>query len=231
MRRLIPLLAVAFIRIVGATLRVRHVGSASIDRFNAEGKRYILSFWHAHLLFMLQSRFAHPIGVISSRSKDGDISAGVFKFYGVECVRGSSSKGGTGALRELIRMARRGRNIVFTPDGPRGPARVMKLGVVSAAQATGLPVIPVAFAADRKRNLRSWDRMVVPLPFSRVVFVYGEPIEIPRDGDVDEWGKVVERKMNELADDAETRVYELWKQGQRGRPTHTMPPAGDSTPR
>jgi lysophospholipid acyltransferase (LPLAT)-like uncharacterized protein len=229
MRRLIPWFAVVFIRLVGATLRIRHVRSASIDAYNAAGRRYILSFWHAHLMFMLQSRFAHPIGVISSKSKDGDISAGVFRFYGVECVRGSSSKGGTAALRELIRMAKRGRNIVFTPDGPKGPARVLKPGVVSAAQATGLPVIPIAFAAAHHKLLRSWDRMVVPMPFSKTIFLYGEPIEIPRDGDVVEWSAVVEKSMNDLVAEAESRLYELWNEGQAGRPAHTMPAAGETT--
>lgn len=231
MRRFIPIFAAAFIQVLGATLRVRHVRSATIDAYNAAGRRYILSFWHAHLLLMLRSRFAHPIGVISSKSKDGDISAGVFKYYGVECVRGSSSKGGSGALRELIRMARRGRNIVFTPDGPRGPARVLKLGVVSAAQATGLPVIPVAFAASRRKMLSSWDRMVVPYPFARAIFLYGEPMEIPRDADVNAWAAIVEERMNALVEEAESRLYELWNEGERGRSPHTMRPAGDSTER
>lgn len=146
MRPVVSRSAWTFIRLLHATLRVRHVRPENLT----DQKQYIMSFWHEHLLLMLHSRFRKPIMVISSRSKDGDISAGVFLLAGVECVRGSSSKGGGSALRELIRGARNGRNIVFTPDGPTGPRRIAKSGVIFAAQATGLPVVPVALAAKKK---------------------------------------------------------------------------------
>jgi Uncharacterized protein conserved in bacteria len=135
-----------FIRVLKATLRLRHYQPENLERT----PQYIQTFWHEHLALMLFSRFRHPIMVMSSRSKDGDLSAGVFEYYGVECARGSSSRGGSGALREMIRRTRKGRNIVFTPDGPRGPRRIAKDGVIFAAQATGLPIVPVAFAAKKK---------------------------------------------------------------------------------
>jgi lysophospholipid acyltransferase (LPLAT)-like uncharacterized protein len=130
------LLISLFIRTLHATLRVRHVNAEHITG----APQYILSFWHGHLLLMLYSQFRRPIAVISSRSKDGDISAGVFEWFDVEVVRGSSTRGGTAARR----------NIVFTPDGSKGPARVAKDGVVYAAKTTGLPIIPIAFAAKKK---------------------------------------------------------------------------------
>src|SRR5205807_1015109 len=112
--------------------------------------QYVLAFWHAHLLLMLHSRYRRPITVMLSQSKDGEHMARVFDHYGAESARGSSTRGGTRALREMIRAARAGKNIVFTPDGPKGPPRVAKEGVVVAAQATGLPILPVAFAAKKK---------------------------------------------------------------------------------
>ena len=201
------LIASLFIRALHATLRIRHVRVEHIEKT----PQYILAFWHSHLLLMLHSRYRKPISVMISRSKDGEYIARVFDWYGVESARGSSHRGGSAALRELIREARAGKNIVFTPDGPKGPARVLKDGVVYAAQATALPIVPIAFAAKKKRLLRSWDRMVVPMPFSRAIFLYGEPIVVPRDGDVEEWRRAIEQRMNDLADEAENRFDELWK--------------------
>jgi lysophospholipid acyltransferase (LPLAT)-like uncharacterized protein len=146
--KLLYLLASIFVRTLHATLRVEHVHPENVART----PQYILSFWHAHLLLMLHSRFRRPIAVISSRSKDGEWAAQVFNWYDVEVVRGSSTRGGTAALRALLKATRSGRNIVFTPDGPKGPPRVAKDGVVYAAKTTGLPIIPIAFAAKKKSS-------------------------------------------------------------------------------
>lgn len=144
--KLISLLASLFIHALHATLRVRHVDVEHIERT----PQYILAFWHAHLLLMLHSRYRRPISVMISQSKDGEYIARVFDWYGVDSARGSTTRGGGAALRELIRAAREGKNIVFTPDGPKGPARIAQPGVIAAAQATQLPIIPIAFAAKKK---------------------------------------------------------------------------------
>ncbi len=144
--KLISLIASLFIRTLHATLRVKHVNVENIERT----PQYILAFWHSHLLLMLHSKYRKPISVMISQSKDGEYIARVFDWYGVDSARGSSTRGGGAALRELIRAAREGKNIVFTPDGPKGPARVVKQGTIAAAQATGLPIVPIAFAAKKK---------------------------------------------------------------------------------
>lgn len=115
--------------------------------------QYILAFWHAHMLLMLHSRFRKPITVMSSRSRDGEYMVNVFAWYGVRFVRGSSTRGGGTALRGFIRAARAGSNLVFTPDGPKGPARKVKDGIVYAAKMSGLPIVPIAFAAQKKNSL------------------------------------------------------------------------------
>ena len=201
-QRLLSFIGSLVIRTLHATLRVRHINVENI----LSVPQYIIAFWHDHLLLMLHTKFRRPITVMSSHSRDGDIAVGIYAHYGVATSRGSSTRGGMAGLRGLIRSARSGSNIVFTPDGPRGPARVAKEGIIVAAQATGLPIVPIAFAAKKKKLLSSWDRMVVPLPFTQVVFAYGTPIVIPRDGDVEEWRGRVERAMNELADFAEQEV-------------------------
>lgn len=146
MNRILYFLGAQLIRALHATLRVRHVQVENIESV----PQYIIAFWHAHLLLMLHSRYRKPIVVLISQSKDGELIARVFDWYGVESARGSSTRGATGALREMLRSARSGANIVFTPDGPKGPSRVAKDGVVYAAQATGLPIVPIAFAAKKK---------------------------------------------------------------------------------
>src|SRR5688572_28219005 len=146
--KLLALVASLFIRTLHATLRVTHVRAENL----VNTPRYILAFWHGHLLLMLHSRWHGPIAVMSSRSRDGEYIARVFPWYGVDVVRGSSSRGGIAALKGLLRKARDGKNIVFTPDGPKGPLRVAKDGVVYAAKVSGLPIVPIAFAAKKKSS-------------------------------------------------------------------------------
>ena len=144
--KFIAFVGAIFIRTLHATLRVRHVHVENIRNL----QQYIIAFWHDHLLLMLHSRYRRPISVIISQSRDGEMIARVFDWYGVESARGSSTRGGTAALREMIREAREGKNIAFTPDGPKGPPRILKEGVIAAARATGLPIVPIAFAAKKK---------------------------------------------------------------------------------
>jgi lysophospholipid acyltransferase (LPLAT)-like uncharacterized protein len=146
LNRILSFLGAHLIRLLHATLRVRHIRVENIERL----PQYIITFWHAHLLLMLHATYRKPVAVLISRSKDGELIARVFDWYGVGAIRGSSTRGASAALREMIRAARSGTSIVFTPDGPKGPARVAKDGVVYAARATGLPIIPIAFAAKKK---------------------------------------------------------------------------------
>jgi lysophospholipid acyltransferase (LPLAT)-like uncharacterized protein len=144
--KLLSLIASLFLHCLHLVIRVRHVGVKHVD----QTPQYILAFWHDHLLLMLHARYRRPIMGLISKSKDGEIIARVMELYGTEAARGSSTRGGGAALRELIRAAREGKNLAFTPDGPKGPRRIAKDGVVYAARATGLPVVPVAFAAKKK---------------------------------------------------------------------------------
>src|SRR5260370_17579608 len=116
--KLLSLLGYLFLRTLHATMRVRHVNAENLDG----QPRYILAFWHRHIILSLESRWRKPTTAIISRSKDGEIVSGVLHLYGAETARGSSTRGGEVALREILRDIRAGKNIAFTPDGPRGPA-------------------------------------------------------------------------------------------------------------
>ena len=231
--RVIPLLSALgalLIRVLYASLRVRHARAHHAD----DTPQFILAFWHECVLMSLHSRWRVPTKAIISRSKDGEIVAGVLERYGAETARGSSSRGGEIALREVLRDIRSGKNISLTPDGPKGPRRVVKEGVVFIAQASGLPIVPFHFTAKRKTLLRSWDRHIVPMPFSRALYVYGEPIVVPRDGDAETWRVAIEIAMNALADEAEREFDTLWASAPRRLPsvrnvTRAAPSATDTS--
>ena len=165
------------------------------------GGTYIAVFWHHHVAL---ASFFYPAGIrrvcLVSRSKDGELLAQTVALLGSHCVRGSSSaldgrnKGGASALREMVRAAEEGFHPVVTPDGPKGPPESVKMGVVSLAGLTGRPVVPIGFAASRCFRLSSWDKTVFPLPFTRIVVSYGEPVEVPQT----QSGEVLESRRAEL---------------------------------
>lgn len=203
---MIPLLGYLFLRTLHFVLRVRHVRLRNLEN----APQHVLVFWHECLLLSLHARWRRPTVNISSDSKDGDIAVKVLNRYGVNPARGSSTRGGSKALRQVLRAARDGANVAVTPDGPKGPRRVVKEGVVYIAQMSGLPIVPFYFTAKRKKRMRSWDKMIVPFPFSKAIYLYGEPIVVPRDGDVETWRLEVERAMNDLAEEAERDLDALW---------------------
>jgi lysophospholipid acyltransferase (LPLAT)-like uncharacterized protein len=160
------------------------------------GEPFILAFWHRHLLLMPYSYRGRRISVLVSQSRDGELIARTVARLGIDSTRGSSSRGGVSGMKTLLRKAAEGWDIAFTPDGPRGPLREVQPGVILAAAATGLPIQPVAVAASRAKLLRSWDRFLVPLPFSTVHFVYGEPFVVDRRGDTVEAAAELKRRLD-----------------------------------
>jgi lysophospholipid acyltransferase (LPLAT)-like uncharacterized protein len=117
--------------------------------------------------------------VLVSRHRDGELITRVIERMGFATARGSSTRGGEEGVMDMLRLAKEGRLLAITPDGPRGPAQRLKPGLVYLASRTGLPVVPVASAARRSFRLKSWDRFRIPRPFTRVVVAYGEPIAVP----------------------------------------------------
>jgi hypothetical protein len=186
-------------------VRVRRHGDAAQRRWEADGERFIIAFWHRHLLLMPYVYRGRRISVLVSASRDGELIARTVERLGIDSSRGSTSRGGAVGLRELLRKAKAGYDLAFTPDGPRGPAGVVQPGVILAAAATGFPIQPVAYAATRRRRLKSWDRFVVPLPLATVHFVLGEPLAVPRDAEVPAYAEELGRRLHA----AEARAEEL----------------------
>jgi lysophospholipid acyltransferase (LPLAT)-like uncharacterized protein len=195
--------AAGFIRALRATVRLRHHGDERMRMWERDGSHFILAFWHRHLLLMPYAYKGRRISVLVSQSTDGELIARTVARLGIDSSRGSSSRGGIAGMRSLLRKAAEGWDIAFTPDGPRGPLREVQAGVILAAAATGLPILPVAVAATRAKLLRSWDRFVVPLPFSTVHFVYGEPLAVERRGDTVEAAAELKRRLEMAEAEAE----------------------------
>lgn len=161
--------------------RVEEAGEVRPVRPPLRLARAVHALWHEHLLPLTMAHRGQEAVALVSEHRDGEILTRVLDGLGIEAARGSSTRGGQAGLRAMVRAGRRGRPLAFTPDGPRGPARSCKPGVVRAAAETGLPIVPLAAAADRYRRLASWDRFLVPAPLARVYLSRGEPLEVPAD--------------------------------------------------
>jgi len=162
---------------------------------NSDGDQLcILAGWHNRLalgpaLYRRHFQKRSPrrrMAALVSASKDGGVLATAMELQGVLPIRGSSSRRGAQALRELVTAARQGCDLVLTPDGPRGPRYVVQEGVIAAAQLTGLPIIPTAYTLRWKWTLNTWDRFQVPLPFSHCTVHFGPPIRVPRECSLEE---------------------------------------------
>jgi lysophospholipid acyltransferase (LPLAT)-like uncharacterized protein len=178
-----PRLAYAYIRFLRATMRLEWRGRERLEVLRRDGGSFILAFWHSRLVMM---PYVYPGGrltVLSSRHRDSEMLARVLVRLGLDLSKGSSSSGGAAGLRDILRKTRAGFDVAFTPDGPKGPRRVVKPGVVAAARLSGLPILPVAFSARPAWRLRSWDRTLVPRPFARGLYLYGEPLVVPRSAE------------------------------------------------
>ncbi len=185
--RLVPLAAVlitGLLLILRHTLRLRFVHGDEIFARWARGERVILAFWHDRLVLMpFANQSGQRVCIMVSRHRDGELITRAVRPLGIETARGSSTRGWAGGLKAMLRAHRAGANLAFAPDGPRGPRHVAKSGVVQVARATGAVIVPVGAAARWARRLGSWDRLIVPFPGSKGVYLAGAPIAVPAGAD------------------------------------------------
>ncbi|MDE2851891.1 MAG: DUF374 domain-containing protein [Acidobacteriota bacterium] len=171
---------------VTATWRLRHLeGGEHLER--ALQPPAMLACWHEQtaLSLLLVRRYLLPAGgpvsILASHSADGELSARIGKAWGIRVTRGSTSRGGRDAALHLYGELRRHRStLLLMPDGPRGPAREAKPGGIVLAATSGAPIVPAGIAAARAFRVRSWDRMTIGLPFTRVAVAVGEPMVLER---------------------------------------------------
>lgn len=171
-----------YIRLVRATGYWRVEGAQIPAGFWRENKPFILAFWHGRIMMMPYCwRRDKAINMLISQHRDGQFIARTVAHFGIDTVAGSSSKGGSAALRSMLRSLKQGQSVGITPDGPRGPRMRASDGVVHVARMSGVPVIPCGFSAKSRKLLGSWDRFTVAFPFTKGVFVWGEPVHVSAD--------------------------------------------------
>ncbi|HEU5217309.1 MAG TPA: lysophospholipid acyltransferase family protein [Gemmatimonadales bacterium] len=167
--------------LVSALARTWRVETLHEDRWRSlvdQKRPHVFLLWHDALLPLLWRHRGHGVTIVVSEAQDGQYLAEYARRLGYREARGSSTRGGVRALIGVVKILRAGGAAAFTPDGPRGPRREFKGGVLLAAQRSGALVLPLHAAADRAWRLSSWDRFLVPRPFARVRIAYGTPFEV-----------------------------------------------------
>ena len=184
-------LIAAYIRLVWATGRWEIVNGALPENLRRAQKPFIMAFWHGRLLMMpAMWPTTSRMHVLISMHRDGEIIARAVGSFGLGTVRGSAAKpgstrdkGGAAALRTMLKLLKANEYVAITPDGPRGPRMRATDGVLTVARMSGAPILPCTVSCRSRVILNTWDKFLIPLPFTRGVVAWGDPIEIPRDAD------------------------------------------------
>lgn len=162
-----------------STLKIRLIHSGILKELRRQQKNFILAVWHEYAIFSVLAHEGQNIHVLVSQHFDGEVIARILRVFGNKAIRGSSTRGGKQAYSKMKSKMESGRfEAAFTPDGPTGPRRQAKLGVVRLASETGAAIVPIGVAASHYKRMRSWDRMLLILPFSKCVLYYGKPFRV-----------------------------------------------------
>lgn len=191
------------------TLRIEYVGDDALRARWARGERAIVTFWHNRLLLVPLIASGVPMCIMVSQHRDGEMMTKVLNAWGVSTVRGSASRGGVSGFLRLVGAYRHGENLAVLPDGPRGPRYVAKPGVVHLAKSVGAPIYPMAYAPSRCVRLRSWDQLIIPLPFARIMIEVGAPVIVPTHADDDQLDRSrveLERTLNALTQSVDAKA-------------------------
>jgi len=202
--------AAQYIRLAWYSGRWDVKGKENIDRFYDAGQPCIVCLWHGRLLMTTFGwQKDRPLKMLISAHRDGKLIANTVKHVGIDHITGSTSKGGTAALRTALRCLKTGEYVGITPDGPRGPRMRISPGVMSLAKLSGVPVVPITFSVKRGKYFSSWDRFLLAYPFSRGIIQWGEPVTVARDADEDALNEARERLeeiMNNLTRNADEYI-------------------------
>jgi lysophospholipid acyltransferase (LPLAT)-like uncharacterized protein len=212
-----------YIRFVYVANRWSVEGDEWPRRLTGEGRTFIVAFWHGRLLMMPPAwHQLTSFHMLISAHRDGRIIAGAMTYFGIDTIAGSTSRGGSYALRAMLKRLKEGGCVGITPDGPRGPAMTVSIGTVNIARLARVPILPLTYATSRRRVLATWDRFHLALPFGHGVYLWGEPIEIANE--LDEAGLERARHL------VETRMVEMVRNADRrfGHDTLILPIAADA---
>lgn len=203
---LVARMGASVIRLLGATWRIRVEDEELFERARTMSPRVIFAVWHGRMLPFAFTHRNRRVHVLASQHRDGEMLGQTIRRLGFGHVRGSSTRGGTGAILGLVETVRAGFDAGLTVDGPRGPRGVVKAGVVEVARQTGAAIVPITSASDRHRAFKSWDAFELPLPFAHVVLRYGTPMLVDPDADrvaLEARRQDVERELTRITSEAD----------------------------
>lgn len=195
------------IYLLGKTYRKEIVGREFEQSLFEKDINPVYALWHGRIFFFpYYYRWQSRLYCLVSPSIDGEIIAGILRLFRLNVVRGSSYKEGGKAFRELIRVVKGGSSAAIIVDGSRGPAFKVQGGVIQLARLGGVPILPLTYSAEKAIVLNSWDRFIIPRPFSRVVVIFGEPVYVDRDlsvEQIEEKRLELEQRLNEITERAD----------------------------
>ncbi len=213
----LALLGYIVLKLLYSSLRWEKNSIRDYDKWLPENNPKIGAFWHSRQLMLglffsarNRGRYIKRAVVLISRSNDGRIIAQIMRYVGIASVAGSSSRGGAVALKQILDELKSGSGIVITPDGPKGPARRLKPGIVKLAQQSGRPVYAMAYAAEKCWRFNSWDGMFLPKPFSRAVVMVGKAVFVPAELSSEQLGLYrlkIEAEINRVTDLVDNYEY------------------------
>ena len=203
---LVGILGRFFIDLLFCTMKIDSKGFEKVKPIISSG-RFIFVFWHSRMLFFNYMYKRLNAAILVSQSEDGEIIARVLQRQGHEAIRGSTTRGGFRALAILIKkLKERKRPALIIPDGPQGPRFKVQPGVIILAKKTGYPILPVSYSAKKIKIFASWDRFILPCPFTKCMAVYGDPVYVPQDADRDEEDRslaILEKELCRITFDAD----------------------------
>lgn len=209
-REIVAYLAVKFawllILFLGKTGRINIVNKKYFLRVRSSGKPFIIVTWHGRMLAPIYIHRNMGFVAMVSEHGDGEMIAQTILRLGYKTVRGSSTRGGSRAVRQMLKVLKNGNNCAILPDGPNGPRHAFKLGAILIAQRSEAWLLPCTFSASKPIQLHSWDRFTLWRPFSKLQVVYGEPMAIPRKIsplELEQYRVKMENRMNALVKEAD----------------------------
>ena len=171
-----------YIKFVSFTTKWSFINKKYVENLWKKNESFILCFWHGRLLMMpLSWNNKKKINVLISAHSDGQLLSKTVKYFDIKTIIGSSSKGGSEAIRNIIKSLKSGISIGMTPDGPRGPRMKINSAIIKIASLTGNKIIPLSYSVKKKIFLNSWDKFLVALPFGKGCFIWGKPIKIKKN--------------------------------------------------
>lgn len=219
-------LAANLIRLVYATSSIAVEGRHIPEAFWKKKQPFIMAFWHGRIFLM---PYIWPkeqsFHMLASQHRDGQLISRTVAHLGISSIAGSTSRGAGPAVRAILRKIKEGGSVGITPDGPRGPRMRSTDGVINIARLSGAAIIPVTYSASPGRFMQTWDRFMVPNPFGKVLFIWSDPITVPRDANetqVAELNRLIEDRLNTITREADKRMGHI--------PIDPAPPNDEPSP-